>query len=330
MKKYGFIFLTLTLVFLFQCARERVQPFSAAMKKELSCLPASSDIIGYANIKSFQQSAFLEIITKSWEEEHPHKKDFQEFLEQTGINFKEDVDELFLSVTLPPEANKPQMLLVIKGAFDKNKILNYLSEKHPDLPQKSDTYQNQVLYWYDEKKPVLCFMETNRLLLGNREMVKSWLDHYFAPEEFQEEENEIFKQIRTIKYKTGSWMVVNAQPFVERITRKIESHPEIKRLQGLKAIQKIQFSLKTEDEFYFQGLGAFSDAEKAELFHDAIKGFLATAKLSLSDDRQAVDILNKVKIKTAGPHVQVNFKMTPNDLNKLLEHHRQLQHHRPV
>jgi hypothetical protein len=69
----------------------------------------------------------------------------------------------------------------------------------------------------------------------------------------------------------------------------------------------------------FHALGQFEDAEKAGLFRDAMKGFVATAKLSMSEDRDAIDILNKIKIDTKKDEVVIQFKMSQEDIDKLKE-----------
>ena len=76
--------------------------------------------------------------------------------------------------------------------------------------------------------------------------------------------------------------------------------------------------MKVGQDLQFAGEGEFADAENAELFHDAVKGALAAAKLSMSGDREAVDVLNKIEIKIKGSRVVVNSQINKADVDKLV------------
>ena len=98
----------------------------------------------------------------------------------------------------------------------------------------------------------------------------------------------------------------------------------MKQFGALRAVQDVQFSVDVNDAIKLDGEGNFSDAQNAELFHDAVKGALATLKLSVSDDRDAVDVMNKVNISTGNNSVKVNLEMSKADVEKLMQRGRGL------
>jgi len=77
--------------------------------------------------------------------------------------------------------------------------------------------------------------------------------------------------------------------------------------------------MEATDKLLFDGKGEFSDAQNAELFHDAIKGMIATVKISVSGDREAVDVFNKIKIDQDRNWVTGKFEMSKEDIEKLLK-----------
>jgi hypothetical protein len=129
----------------------------------------------------------------------------------------------------------------------------------------------------------------------------------------------MLERINSLKYKNDAWFTLNTEPMIGEMLDKMNKSSEGERLAGLKSVKNLNFSMKVNDELIFSGVGNFSDNEKAKLFHDALKGFVATAKLSLSEDRDAVDVLNKIDIDTRGDQVLVNFKMSKDDVEKLME-----------
>ena len=83
-------------------------------------------------------------------------------------------------------------------------------------------------------------------------------------------------------------------------------------------------SIKFDEKLTFHGMSQFSDKEKAQLFHDALKGFIATAKLSMSKDRKAVDVLNKIQTDIKGKEIIIEFEMSKEDIDRLKKGNKQL------
>ena len=73
------------------------------------------------------------------------------------------------------------------------------------------------------------------------------------------------------------------------------------------------------DQLSFYGQGECLDAEKADLLRDAVKGLLASVKLAVSDERDVVDTINKVNVKSKKEKVIVYFKMNTEEIKKLIE-----------
>ena len=149
-------------------------------------------------------------------------------------------------------------------------------------------------------------------------MVKSWLDKFQSRKRNKLANQELVNRIRRLEYKTDAWLTLDFRPIMDTITAEVGDDSWISQFEGLRSIQNLDFSMKVGQDLRFAGEGQFSDAENAELFHDAVKGALAAAKLSVSGDREAVDVLNKIKIKAKDNRVVVDFQINKADVEKLI------------
>jgi hypothetical protein len=92
-----------------------------------------------------------------------------------------------------------------------------------------------------------------------------------------------------------------------------------KNFKGIKNIKNGSISMDFSEQLSFYGQGECLDTEKATLLSDAIKGLLASAKLAVSDERDVVDIINKVNVQTKKEKVTVQFKMNAEEIEKLIQ-----------
>jgi hypothetical protein len=147
---------------------------------------------------------------------------------------------------------------------------------------------------------------------GKERYIKSWLDKY--DQTSKDATHPLLPHVGKLKYKKGVWFTMTAEPLM----RRIKESDFGEKLQGLKNVKHGGLSMDFSDHFNFYADCECSDAEKSELLKDAIKGFIATLKLSKSDDRDAIDILNKIDVKQSNACVIVKFKMTKDEVERLL------------
>ena len=113
-----------------------------------------------------------------------------------------------------------------------------------------------------------------------------------------------------VKYHNGIWMTMQTGEVIDELVDDVEDDVPMGNLQALRSVEHVDFSMDLTREIRMTGQGHFTDADKAELFHDAIKGAVAAAKLSASRDRELVDILNKLDIETDANSVRFDFEMS--------------------
>ena len=294
MKKSIVVFVSILLLgmLLWQCERS-MAPVSSAMKKELSRLPESAIGMTYVNVSKIKQSEFFGMFEEKFETKLSRDEDYREFTEATGFDFTKDVDEMFITFAPGQSRNDKKFLAVIKGNFDEDKIIGFVSEKDGDHELKSESHGDHTVYRVEDKPVRFSFPDETTLIVGVEEFVNSWLDGDKTTDKWIE-------RMEKMRYKNGICATMDAKTMIQDIMTEVNEWDEGKRLQALKSVEDAYFSAEATDQVRFEGRGKFSDAQNAELFHDAIKGMIATVKISVSGDRDAVDVFNKIKIRNDG------------------------------
>ena len=313
MKKAIVVLVSIMLLgaLLWQCERG-VTPVSSAMKKELSRLPESAIGMTYVNVSKIRQSEFFGAFEEEFQSKLSHDKDYRDFTEATGFDFTEDVNEMFITFAPGESRRDKKFLAIIKGNFDEDKIIEFVSAKDSRNELKSETHGDYTVYRVEEKPVRFSFPDEETLIVGVEEYVTSWLDGDKSTDKWIE-------RMGKMRYKNGICATLDAKTMIHDIMLEVNEWGEGKRLQALKSVEDVYFSMEATDEILFEGKGKFSDVQNAELFHDAIKGMIATVKISVSGDRDAVDVFNKIKISQDGNWVTGNFKMSKEDIKKLMK-----------
>jgi hypothetical protein len=307
----GFISIMLFGTLLWQCERG-VAPVSSTMKKELSRLPESAVGLTYVNVSKIKQSEFFGIFEDKFQSKLSHDKDYEEFTEATGFDLTKDVDEMYVTFAPGQSRDDKKFLAVIKGNFDEDKIIGFVSEKDQEHELGSESYGDYTVYRVEDKPVRFSFPDETTLIVGTEDYVNSWLDG-------DESTNKWVERMEKMRYKDGICATMDAKTMIHDIMTEVDEWDRGKKLQALKSVEDVYFSAEATDQVRFEGRGKFSDAQNAELFNDAIKGVIATVKISVSGDREAVDVFNKIKIKNEGDWVIGNFTMSKEDIEKLMK-----------
>ena len=323
-KNLVFIVIIIFILAVFvQCSREYSEPLSTEMARELALLPPSAAGLGYLNIKAVKESPFFSMVEENLEENPLYSDDYHEFMEATGLDIRKDIDELYMCVVPKEGQERPELFALIKGTYDSRKIIDYIMKNSDEDEIISKSYAQQTIYQLEDEKFSICFADDNRLVLGNEDQIKFWLDNYREQKEHRMA-NDLQRRIEDVRYKGGAWMSINAKGFIDGMMNEIDHHTRKGRFEALKSLQNMNASIKFDEKLTFHGMSQFSDKEKAQLFHDALKGFIATAKLSMSKDRKAVDVLNKIQTDIKGKKIIIEFEMSKEDIDRLKKGNKQL------
>jgi hypothetical protein len=327
MKSYPrfFAIIFLLAILFWQCAPDHSESLSTEMAVELAMLPADPAAIGYLNIESIKKSEFFSFVEENLERNPFYSDDYQEFMDATGLDIREDIDEVYYTFSKKEADADPALFAVIKGKFQPERIMTYLMEEEGEALREK-TVDEHTIYLIEDGEFAICFADNQRLLAGNQNRIEAWLQNKSEDQRAKLSEP-LNKSIQAVKYKQQGWMVVDAKKLVTEMMEEF-SHRDNERFQGLKSLKQMNFSVNFDERMKFNALGQFLDEEKAELFRDALKGFIASAKLSMSEDREAIDVLNKIDVDANKNEVIIQFKMSREDIERLRQKREELAYRR--
>ena len=114
-------------------------------------------------------------------------------------------------------------------------------------------------------------------------------------------------------------MIANTTKMAERISEELGAERGFQGTRAMKSLQGVLLSAQIEEQAKLYGEALCDNEENSRLLAQAAKGALATAKLSVSDDRDAVDMLNRIDVELKGKSVEMRADLDKAFFDKWLE-----------
>jgi hypothetical protein len=296
------------------CEMERVAPLTEQNKKMLALFDEEASVIGFVNYENIRESEIYDLFMQYMEDTPFDNPDYKEFVQATGFDFQKDMNRFYFAGYKGDPGKRVKGIFIASGNFDPDKIMEFVaSEAENENHQlNSEDYGAFTVFSIEEEHLHFCFPDNKTLIGGSEALVKAGLDK-FGQENILN--SAVETDLKKVKYKDGAWIYMDANTFVDAI----EDMAIKKRMPALKNIKIAQCSMNLTDHIVFEGIGVFSDDEHADMFEDVVEGAIATAKLSVSDDRDAVDVLNKIEVDEDGNELEVTFTMSKEEIELLLK-----------
>ena len=305
----------LVAIALFSCERIKEQ-FSSGMLEQIALLPQDANVIGYVNVAKIHSSPFAALLPDSGKFRLDDDMEFEEFVEATGLDPRKDIIEIYGAVKADDKNHEGSGIVVATGQFDKEKIMAYLSAKD-SLSRISREQVDGIDIVHLMDNFCLCFADEHTIAGGTAEIIREWLQRKLAGPQQTAVDNERKVRLDGIKYKSTGWLYVdldNGLDFIKENSKEWRNAAE--------GVLNLTLSVNVDKNFILYSECECSDAEKAGLLQDAMKGGIATLKLAQSDDRDVIDTLNKVQVKTHDKLVVSRFSMTKEDVERMIEAHK--------
>ncbi|MBN1998732.1 hypothetical protein JW935_14330 [candidate division KSB1 bacterium] len=300
------------IVLLLACGRTPGDKISQTMIEHLDKLPQDANMVSYINIDQITKSQLYTDLDLG---NSTPLNEMDELTSRTGLNIIEDVDKVYMAMLLDKDQEPKHAFFVAEGLFDTEKITSSIVSQDDSGEISTELYKNNTIYYIDYGDLGFCFTDENTLIGGSPESVKKWLDgtldYFVAPAE----PHTLRGLVSDIQYKNCAWIVMNTGKLFDEIWK----HGDNPKLQGIQSIKSILAGLDIGGHLSFQGLVTCSDNENAVLFHDSIKGAVAAVKLTDTKDRKFIDLMNKIQISQSQNKIQLSFKYTSEELQKMKE-----------
>lgn len=302
------------------CSLERETALSAEMKEQIALLPQDAGAYGYVNIQRLHKAEFARFFVDSIKQHLTESEEFQAFIAETGLDPEKDIHQAYFALQAGSKRNKPLGLVVAGGKFDAQKIIGFLKEKDKHHKLQEEKISGHTVYSIPEKPIAFCFYNSETLVGGEYNLVIKWIKNSDADKPQKSIDPELLTELKSLKYKQGMWLSVS--PGIWKA--QIKDHG-LRKLNALKSLTGLGFSMDVTDKIKFSAKGNFNDKEKARLFKEAIKGFIATGKLSISDDREIINILNGIQVKVDDGQVTLDFKINEKEIKQLMNKQKTLK-----
>lgn len=291
------------------CAVEE-RPISGEMVRQLALLPGDAQVIGYMNFDRIKDSEFFRMFMDSSDIDWFRNQEYRDFIDGTGLDLQRDIHELYVAVHNADDDKNREGLLIVKGQFDPQKIMDYVHEQAQSAEYAESSYRDKTIYSIDNHTKAFCFYDQETFIAGEADAVKGWMDR--SAEKERAKNDQMIDRIEHLRYKQSAWFTINTDILLRNLNRE-----PIKNMDGLEALRYIAVSMDMDKAFKLHGQSQFTSAEKAELFRDALKGIIAAGKLSLSEDRWLVDVLNAIKVDQKQDRVDIDWQLSKKELEKL-------------
>jgi len=332
MKKTYLSILLSILIFSTACSGgEGPREVSAVTSSEkstdyLSLMPEETNILFYANFRSIKQTSFGEELSARFEDEigvNRGDREYRDFLEATGMDPEKDIYELWFGST-GGDWHDNVSGAIIRGRFDEKKIVEYIEEERYHRLRQTN-YRGHKIYNIEDNNrgnddTEFTFLNSETVAIGDVEWIKNVVDLSKDGGKSVLSNKTMARFINEIPGNDQLWAVINLSEMTDGWTQKIRQQGSV--FKGTKSIENMQsliFHTRVDKDARLYIKGDFGTAEEAELLAETMNGFKAMAKLMVMDDKEAIDMLNGIKIKSEGSLILINTTVDKNFFDKVDE-----------
>ncbi len=325
MKKTAFVGVLLILSFLvISCGSDKAPVAgSATPESMLGLLPSNVQNVFVVDVRKAMST---DAAKKALEDEEMNKH-YQEFVEKSGVDFKNDVYYFVLGIAGGPEFDaQKQGLNVQNGAvlvnlkYDKENLLALLKENAKDL--KEEDYNGVTLYSGSAPTEAMgappqgagAFLDASNIVLGDEASVREVIDIYQKKSESiltNKAMTEIFKAVDTSALFWGAFSIP-----ANTVNELGAGNPMLQLFEGVTALT-LSFDYELEGlTAVIQALGGTQ--EQNDKMKDAMNGLLALAG-GMTGSLPAVGaLLETIEITSAADRVKISA-LVPSELIEELQ-----------
>lgn len=265
---------------------------------ELRYVPADAKLVAYANVRDVMNSELRQKVRQI----RPERERHDEFMENTGIDLENDIDEVVASVTAAgEEAENP--LLIARGRFDQVRIEGFLRERGGVVSE----YHGARLVTHvgsgsrKSREMALAFVEPGLVAFGSGPAVRQAIDRRSGGQNITTNE-EVMGLVRDID-DGNAWAVGRFDAIARsaRLPREVAS--QIPPINWFAATGHVNGGVR--------GLlrAEARDEAAAQNLRDVVRGFVALAKLQAGSAPQLATIIDSLQLGGEGKTVSLAFAL---------------------
>jgi hypothetical protein len=239
-------------------------------------------------------------------------REMNEFVQATGFDIARDVDKITAGRIGPQEG-----LVIVQARYDHFKVEQFIQDKADDV--RTETYLGRVIYTGDGDRNSahasgVSFID-NLIIAGNLAAVKQAIDRMVpsAPPSVIQN-TELMDDIRTIEAGNQLWAVgkLDLEPMVHSA-----SPEKIQEVAG--SLKSGTYAMRLDQDVHVKATGTFGSVDMAKAAGDTLRGFVAMAKLQVSQEENLSRLLDGLSIENSGENMTLTFNATGDLLKQIQE-----------
>lgn len=306
-------------------------PLAALAGDGLAYVPPEAVTVGVAHVAQFRSSPlagklFLQTDQMTVDGEGA------KFLAELGLDPAEDIDVVtFALAPKQGDATDGQVLLILEGRFDSERITSFLAERGAE--QK--TIANGTYFLVADKddegdgdRPAVAIVSRSLIFAGSEPLVAQALGYARGTASSFVAASGLARELSHIEPAASAWVLVDV-PRTSRLDRQPDwqgeqDHPGHALVQSVKKISTVALWTTDKGEELSFGITALSsDAETRQLLEDAARGALATWRLAASEkDPALVSMIRQFKVKQNDGGVSLTGSISGETLRKFTARHK--------
>lgn len=311
------------------CAEEPSEKttVTTALNKPLSYIPKQTNIIFHANLRDLKDTPLGQEFRNKLKSEMEDDEDYEEFVRETGLDPEKDIDELWVFISADArDHDYDKGGVLIRGKFDQERIIDYLKKEKPE-EFSQDKYRGYRIYLINHRdKDVFTFLNSDLVVLGEFDWVKEIIDQAEDQKASVLNNSRMRALMRKVPAGSQIWGILDIGNMAERWAEEIRRRSSgFKGTKSLENMESILVAAKVHEKADVLIDGEFSSAEEASLVTDMLNGFKAMAKLAVADDKEAIDMIEGIKIKQQGNSLRITTRFGKNFIEKIEEKKAQFQ-----
>jgi hypothetical protein len=269
----------------------------------------------------FQRLAALNFFDKAlkddWQKNAKAAKDFkdyQDFVQKTGIDLQKDVYAIVAAVYGSFEMENPDALGIVNLKYDEGKLLAIFKEKNVFTAE--EPYGGRVLYTLksdDAKDMRLAFLNKANIAIGSPAQVKQAIDMAAKGGKSVKQTAALMKYVDQLDKKSMFWLVVGSIP------AKVKEAPaggmmpvDLSKAEAFTAVADFKNKVLSGE------LRLISNNEAGnKQVADMLNGLKSLGAMGAAKEPELGELLNGIQLSSAADHIKLTFSLSEELMNKL-------------
>lgn len=331
-RRMAFVLLSALAILAAGCSKPTTTALPSAVDQHLAWIPQTVNGVAYFDVQSLRQSELGQALEKDFSEHIARMRErrgYREMLEKAGFDVEKDLHTVLAGFHGNRHESSESFALVATGNFDEQKIVSTINavrdslakyhEEHEAPNLATETYNGKTLYVVEKHgEKAFYFPDAHTLVAGEKAWVQAIIDGKTTGESVKQNEA-LTALMNKLRYADQCWLVANTAETMETLSEELGARGEFKGTRAVKSLQSVTLSANVGKKADLYGEAWCDNEENSKLLADAVKGALATAKLAVSDDREAVDMLNRIDVDHAGKSVKFSANLDKAFFDKMRE-----------